>query len=116
MNSTPEPPSPPAPAPGLPELHSATLDWDSVQRLLNDIEQCAQGIEILPKYAAQGRVPDAAAISLDQARELLADRRVRGLQLRYHYDGAEWWDTLLVAEGRFRIVRIRQDFGSTASS
>jgi hypothetical protein len=35
----------------------------------------------------------AAGVSLAQARELLAARAVRGLQLRYRYDGAEWWDT-----------------------
>lgn len=100
--------------PELPDLHSSMLDQAQVEQLLWDIEQCAQLLEILPKYAAQGRVPDAVGITLAEARELLATRRVRGLQLRYRYDGADWWDTLMVLGDQFRIVRIRHDFGEVS--
>ena len=78
--------------------------------LLADIEACTELTEILPKFAAQQYVPDAAAVTLAQAREWLATRTVRGLQLRYRYDGADWWDTLMQDGDRYRIVRIRHDF------
>ncbi len=98
------------PTPPLPELHSSTLDAAQVAQLLADIEACTELTEILPKFAAQQRVPDTAAVTLAQAREWLSSRAVRGLQLRYRYDGADWWDTLMQDGDRYRIVRIRHDF------
>lgn len=96
--------------PALPELHSSSLDDTQVAQLLADIEVCTELTEILPKFGAQQRVPDTAAVTLAQAREWLATRVVRGLQLRYRYDGADWWDTLMQDGDRYRIVRIRHDF------
>lgn len=98
--------------PELPALHTTLLDLAQVEQLLRDIETCTELVEVLPKYAAQGHVPDAAGISLADARTLLATRAVRGLQLRYRYDGADWWDTLMFAGDRVRVVRIRHDFGT----
>jgi hypothetical protein len=100
----------------LPPLHTATLDLSQVEHLLADIEACTTHLEILPKFAAQGRVPEVASVSLQTAREMLAQRRVRGLQLRYHYDGADWWDTLMVTGNLFRIVRIRHEFDAPGTS
>ncbi len=101
-------------SPALPELHSASLDAAQVAQLLADIEACTELTEILPKFAAQQYVPDPAAVTLAQAREWLATRAVRGLQLRYRYDGADWWDTLMQDGDRYRIVRIRHDFAGQA--
>ncbi|MFO1514468.1 MAG: hypothetical protein U1F83_16430 [Verrucomicrobiota bacterium] len=99
-------------APTLPELHSSSLDDAQVAQLLADIEVCTELTEILPKFAAQQRVPDTAAVTLTQAREWLTTRAVRGLQLRYRYDGADWWDTLMQDGDRYRIVRIRHEFST----
>ena len=100
-----------APAPSeLPALHTTMLDARQVEQLLGDIEACTELVEILPKYAAQGYVPERAKVTLTEARALLASRAVRGLQLRYRYDGADWWDTLMLAGDRYRVVRIRHDF------
>ena len=112
MNSE-TPAAPPAdenPAPPLPDLNTTLLDAAQLEQLLRDIELCAQISEIIPKFAARGHVPDAASLSLTQARQLLATRAVRGLQLRYLYEGAEWWDTVMLVGDRFRVVRIRHDF------
>ncbi len=94
----------------LPELHGATLSMDQVAALFGDIAACAELLEILPKYAATERVPDRSALTLDQAAGLLQSRVVRGLQLRYRYEGAVWCDTLMQASEGYRIVRIRHDF------
>jgi len=86
------------------------LDAAQAEQLLADIEACAELVEILPKFGPQDQVPDAAGVTLAEARTLLAARTVRGLQLRYRYEGADWWDTLMVVGDRFRVVRIRHDF------
>lgn len=102
--------------PELPALHTTTLDVAQVEQLLTDIETCTESLDILPKYAARGAVPEAASVTLAQARELLLTRAVRGLQLRYRYDGADWWDTVMVVGDQFRVVRIRHDFSGGSDS
>jgi hypothetical protein len=49
---------------------------------------------------------------LADARELIATRAVRGLQLRYRYQDADWWDTLMLVGDHFRLIRIRHEFGA----
>lgn len=95
----------------LPELQNALLDTATVAQLLRDIELCAHVTEIIPKFLPHTYVPETT-ISLPQAREWLFGNRVRGVQIRYRYDGGEWWDTLLRANGMFRLVRIRHDFST----
>lgn len=115
----PETPIPPPPEDAplrLPELNTTELDAAQVEQLLRDIEVCTQITEIIPKYAVRGHVPDTASVTLAQARELLAARAVRGLQLRYRYENADWWDTLMVVGDLFRLVRIRHDFSADAHS
>ena len=96
--------------PPLPDLNQATLDWPGVEALLRDIETCAQVTEIIPKAAAQGYVNDQQALTLEDARRLLEERAVRGLQIRYRYDNADWWDTVMVLTNGWRLVRIKHDF------
>ena len=109
-------PPPDEPPLKLPELNQALLDAAQVEQLLRDIEACADITEIIPKYAARGHVPDTAAVTLAQARELLATRAVRGLQLRYRYEAADWWDTLMIVGEQFRLVRIRHDFAASEAA
>lgn len=99
-----------AQTPELPPLHTGTLDFSQVEHLLADIEACGDQIEVLPKYAAQQYVPATASVTLEQAYQLLASRAVRALQIRYRWEGADWWDTLMVVGDQFRIVRIRNEF------
>ncbi len=111
---TPRPPLPPEEARlKLPDLNTTLLDDEQVEQLLRDIELCAQIAEIIPKFAARGHVPDSASVTLAEARKLIATRAVRGLQLRYRFEDADWWDTLMLVGDQFRIVRIRHDFGGT---
>lgn len=101
--------------PPLPELVDTLLDADTVDQLLRDIASCTQLLEIVPKHHARGHVGDRT-ISLDAARDLLRRRAVRAVQLRYRYDDAEWWDTLVVTDTGTRLVRIRHEFDSPTSS
>lgn len=95
--------------PKLPELHEAILDADTVERLFRDLEMCTEIVEILPRFARNQMVTEQT-ISLAQARALLLNGQARGLQVRYRYGGAEWWDTLMRVPEGIRIVRIRHEF------
>ncbi len=108
--SHPIPPADENAPPPLPGLNQALLDWPGVEALLRDIGACTEVTEIIPKAAAQGYVTENAVLTLDDARRLLAERTVRGLQIRYRYDGADWWDTLMVLPEGWRLVRIRHQF------
>ena len=94
----------------LPDLNTTLLDAAQVEQLLRDIELCAEITGIIPKFATRNNVPDTAGVTLAQARRLLATRGVRGLQLRYRYEGGDWWDTLTPVGDQFCLVRIRHDF------
>lgn len=95
--------------PQLPNLHDATLDSEMVAALLRDITACTEFIEAIPKHSANGKVNNGG-LRLDEVPGLLADPTVRAIQLRYRYEQAEWWDTLLRLPTGFRLVRIRHNF------
>jgi hypothetical protein len=93
----------------LPELNQALLDDATLERLFHDLAACTEIVEIIPKFA-QRRMVEPGTVSLDDARCLLRDGSVRGVQVRYRYQGADWWDTLMVTDAGVRLVRIRHDF------
>ncbi len=106
----------PTPAPGadtsslgLPELRESLLDAAGLDALLRDIAACTQVIEVIPRHASQRLVGDRS-ITLQEGRSLLLHRHARAVQIRYRYDDAQWWDTVICQGHRFRIVRIRHDF------
>jgi hypothetical protein len=89
----------------LPPMSDAVLDAQQLAALFGDYHACLDAVEILvkrgPGYASDGPQP-----SLSEAQQLLAAGAVRGLQVRYRYQGAQWCDTLLPVEGGVRLVRI----------
>jgi hypothetical protein len=101
----------PTPSSGdpLPDLCRTTLDEATLDQLFRDLEHCAEIIEIIPKYSDR-RMVSEPAISLTEARDLLASGQARGVQIRYRYEDAEWWDTLKVSPAGVRLVRIRHEF------
>lgn len=98
------------PAP-LPDLHQSELDEATLRQLFDDVRTHTELLEVIPKHAATGYVPEIAAITLAEGLDLLLGGGVRALQLRYRHDGSTWWDTLMpTSPGVFRIVRIQHDF------
>lgn len=98
------------PAP-LPDLHQAELDEPTLRQLFQDVAAHTELMEVIPKHAATGHVPEIAAITLAEGLALLLGGGVRALQLRYRHNGTLWWDTLMpTPHGTFRIVRIQHDF------
>jgi hypothetical protein len=90
----------------LPELTQAYLDADTLDALFADLAACARVLEVVAKLAPTQMIPNQR-LTLDDARALITSRKVRGVQIRYRYDDAEWWDTLMAAPEGVRVVRIR---------
>ncbi len=93
--------------PKLAELHSADLDEATLTRLFEDLAGHAQVLEITLKAAA-AQYAAAERVSLAAAQAALAQRGVRGAQIRYRWQGEIWCDTLLVTPAGWRIVRQRE--------
>lgn len=89
----------------LPELRDTVLDDAKLAELFRDYRRCVRVLEIVVKQGA-GRVADTLAPTLDQAEQLIQSRSVRGLQVRYTYEEALWWDTLMPGPAGVRLVRI----------
>ncbi|NWK56716.1 hypothetical protein HW115_13920 [Verrucomicrobiaceae bacterium N1E253] len=106
-----DPPQSPEKTP-LPDLQQSVLDPETLSQLFSDLSELTEVLEVIPKAAAQGYVPECGTLTLEEGRALLLSGRVRGLQIRYQYQGSQWWDTLLpdAQSGGFRIVRIQHDF------
>ncbi len=107
MSTEPSPEDLDAPPP-FPELTQSLLDQRLLEQYFDDLARCAEVLAILPKMAPQAMAIDASIWTLFDARSGLVEGRIRGVQIRYRYDSAEWWDTLLCQPGGVRIVRIRQ--------
>ena len=90
----------------MPELTQARLDPATLDQLFIDIATCTNVIDVTAKLAATRMVPKQR-LTLDDAHELIRTRGVRGVQIRYLYDGSEWWDTIIVNGDEVRVVRIQ---------
>jgi len=94
----------------FPELFQGPLEPQALERLIADIKVCTEIIEVIPKYSATGYVDDSAKVDLDDAVEQLKQGKLRGLQLRYRYEGDQWWDTLIRQAQGVKLVRVKHDF------
>lgn len=95
----------------LAPLHNATVDRATVNQLFDDIAECTQLIEIMAKQGGQKRVREGESFTLTTAREALLSNSLVAVQIRYVFNGEQWWDTIMaMPDGAFRIVRIRQPF------
>ena len=94
----------------LPDLHQAVLDTATLQQLCEDILACTELLEVIPKYAGNSYVREAPALTIQQGIQELANGELLGLQLRYRYEGALWWDTLMRTPAGIRMVRIEHNF------
>ena len=98
-------------SPPLPDLHQSEIDEATLSQLISDLGTHADVLGIAPKFGP-GYVGKQDTLQLDEAFRLLTAREVRGVQIHYRHDGKTWCDTLMpIPDGRFRIVRMEQDFG-----
>lgn len=88
----------------LPTLQTADLDEEGLDALLVDLAACAEDIEIVVKSAPAARA-EGAAPALRAALERFRAGELRGVQIRYRFEGRLWCDTLIRTAGGARLVR-----------
>jgi hypothetical protein len=89
----------------LPQLQDAILDPEMLEQLFQDIQRCTVVDEVQLKGGPMVMV-SGQAVPLDEARSALHEGRVLGIQIRYWYNGAHWWDTLMRTPKGIRLIRI----------
>lgn len=97
----------------LPELNQSIIDAPTLHQLVADIQSLTEILEVIPKGAPDRYVAEPGAtpaMNIELGRDLLLAGEIRGLQIRYRHEGAQWWDTLLHTPDGIKIVRIRHDF------
>lgn len=92
----------------LPELHQSIFDTATLKAYVADLKTCAEISAVMPK-AGPGHVAPKD-INLVEGVTQLEAGQLRGLQIRYHYQSEEWWDTLINRDGTIHITRIKQEF------
>ena len=70
------------------------------------MESATEVLSVQAKADPRAHAP-ADQLTLAAAWESLVERTVRGVQVRYRYDGHEWTDTVLCVPGGYRLVRMR---------
>ncbi len=102
---TSEPTEPPEPEIVLPDLHEAELDEQGLRALFHDLSSAAEIEGVRVKQAAAERA-STGQVTASDALELLLARRVRGVQIRYRYQGESWCDTIMASPHGHRVVRL----------
>jgi hypothetical protein len=92
----------------LPQLQRAAVDDSLLDALVTDLSALTEILCVIPK-AEPGRVA-VTSIPLEEGVNLLRAGSLRGLQVRYRYEGDEWWDTLLQTPNGIRLTRIKQEY------
>ena len=92
----------------FPDMHQGLLDAETLAQYFRDLEH-ARVFEVLVKGAPR-KYADEDSFSLERGRELFEAGTVRGLQIRYLWNDAEWWDTLLRGGNGVRIVRVQHEW------
>lgn len=89
----------------LPALHQGDLTDSQVAQLFDELERCAavHGVSTKGGLTTSSR---GEVVTLGLAQDLLRTRAVRGVQVRYTYEGRHWLDTLMVHTQGIRVVRI----------
>lgn len=97
-----------ADGPPVPLMVEGLIDPPTLTQLLAEIQSAGMVLGVREKggpaeYAGGDVVPPAVAL------ERLLAGTARAVQLRYHFDGHEWTDTVLATASGFRVVRCRHE-------
>lgn len=94
----------------LPPMSEAKLVAQQVDELIADIRQLGTHVTLMYRGISDLYSGELVGSALDQllaARNELLSGRLSRVQIRYHWDGFLWIDTLEARNGNFRLVRIR---------
>lgn len=97
-----------ADGPPVPLMVEGLIDPPTLSQLFADIQSAGKVLGVREKggqaeYASGEDMPPAAAL------ERLLAGTARAVQVRYHFDGHEWTDTVMAIGPRFRVVRCRHE-------
>jgi hypothetical protein len=92
----------------LPQLQQIAVDDALLDALVTDLTALTEILCVMPK-AGVGRVVPKT-MPLEDGVQMLREGNLRGLQIRYRYEGDEWWDTLMQTPGGLRLTRIKQEY------
>ena len=95
--------------PPAPQVLQGVLDDATLDRYFADLGVAAEILGIGVKSAARTMAGSGPGPTLAEARTLLRERTVLGVQIRYRLQGEEWCDTLIVQPEGTRLVRLRRD-------
>ncbi len=91
-----------------PQVVQADLTVADVRQLVADLAAHGAAIEVLVKGAATEHVREGVRPpALRDVPSIVQERTACGIQLRYHFDGSDWTDTLMIVPAGARLVRIR---------
>lgn len=93
----------------LPPVQQAILDAETLAALVRDLNECAQIDDVLLKGDAPTMIATSQReiVQLDDAVLRMQRGEVRGVQVRYRYDGQSWCDTLMHGSEGVRLTRIQ---------
>ncbi len=102
------------PREALPPIWKSELDPAGCDALFVDLEQ-VEMLGVVLRGGPRDMAPDPTKTSLSDARAALGAGSA--VQLRYRWEGQEWWDTLTPRQsGVVALVRIRHPLGVAESS
>lgn len=90
----------------FPEMVEENIDISTLMTLVSDLTNVAHIEQVIVK-GGEFELASQGDISLPDAVELLLDKKVRGVQIRYRWDNIDWFDTLLNAPQGVKIVRVK---------
>lgn len=93
-------------APELAEVWRRDLALGELHALVDDLEQHAEVLDVLTKGGPKAHA-DPTPVSLRDAVLRLVRGEVRGVQVRYLFEGSEWRDTLLSTPTGVQDVRMK---------
>lgn len=99
----------------MPQLLGGELDATNLRQLFDDLASCAK-IDRVQVRSHEGGRPDDRLTTLLEARDLIEGGSASMVQIRYRYQDEAWCDTLLVRDGRVRLVRVQQEFDDSDGS
>jgi hypothetical protein len=90
----------------MPEVFDGHMTRGQIAEYFGDLAAFSQVLDIMVKDRARS-FGSTRVLSLAQAKELVENRMIRAVQLRYRFENREWRDTLLVDGDTYRLVRMK---------
>ncbi len=89
------------------EMVQSVIDVETLDDLVRDLSACTEVIGVLVKRGGGHVGEEDSGMDLMAGRMMLEEEGVRGMQVRYMFEGFIWMDTLMKVEHGYQLVRVR---------